>query len=308
MDIRKIVIGLVVLCAAIAAYFFIKNDPKGPVVAPIVIKGSDTEVQIASNLVEAFLAKNPNANISVTGGGSGVGIASLLNQEIDVANSSRKIKDEELATAKSKNLNIREFVLAIDGLSVIVNPANPVKKLSLDKLGKIFQGKITNWKEFGGKDGKIVLYGRQSTSGTYMFFRDKVIKADYDPKMLNMEGNQAIVDGVKADVNGIGYVGVGYVVDQEDKSRTDIKVLDIVGTSGVAISPLDKNAVKKGVYPISRPIFQYVSNLPKKGSLLEQLFLFEVSPEGQKIVEKSGFYSINEENIQQNNEFFKEIK
>lgn len=305
---KKIVSVLVVLAAIVAAYFFIRKGSSGPLKEDVVIKGSDTEVQMVSNLAEAFLEKNKGVNVSVTGGGSGVGIASLLNKEITIANSSRKMKDDELAMAKSKNLDIQEFIVARDGLSIIVHPGNQVKKLSLDQLGKIYKGVITNWREVGGKDARIVLYGRQSTSGTYVFFRDSVLMGDYSAHMLNMEGNQSIVDAVKADVNGVGYVGVGYVVDKEDKPRTDVRVLNIENLKGVAVSPLDKEAVGRGDYPISRPIFQYLANLPKKGSALDNFLNFEFSSEGQKIVESSGFYLLTAQDQEQDRILFGKIK
>ncbi len=274
----------------------------------LVIKGSDTEVQLVSNLVEAFLEKNPEANISVTGGGSGVGIAALLNGEIDMANSSREMKQEEKLQAANRGLDIQEFILARDGLSIIVHPQNSVTKLSIEQLGKIYRGEIKNWKEVGGKDLPIVLYGRQTTSGTYVFFRDFVLKGDYSSEMRNMEGNQAIVDAIKTDRNGIGYVGVGYVKNERGGPREDIKVILVSKEDGLSVSPLDKEMVEKGQYPIVRPIFQYTAHLPLKNSLLEKFLRFEASNEGQTIVEQAGFYSITNEDRQKNQQLLKKIK
>ncbi|MEK7669160.1 MAG: PstS family phosphate ABC transporter substrate-binding protein [Patescibacteria group bacterium] len=274
----------------------------------LTIKGSDTEVQLVSNLVEAFLEKNPKANISVTGGGSGVGIAALINSEIDMANSSREMKQDEKSQAASRGLDVQEFILARDGLSIIVHTENPIARLSLEQLGKIYKGEIKNWKEVGAKDAPIVLYGRQNTSGTYTFFRDFIVKADYSPEMRSMEGNQAIVDAVKADKNGLGYVGVGYVKNEKSEPRQDIKVILVSGKEGSPISPLDKEAVKNGQYPIVRPIFQYTAHLPQKGSLQEQFLRFEASAEGQAIIEQAGFYSITNEDQQKNNQLFEKIR
>ena len=300
----------VVILMIIGAVFLIEKPSQKPGKEQhLTIKGSDTEVQLVSNLVEAFLEENPNANISVTGGGSGVGIAALLNGEIDVANSSRKMKDEELLQAKNKNLDVQEFILARDGLSIIVHPQNPVEKLTLDQIRKIYKGEIINWKDVGGKNERIVLYGRQTTSGTYIFFRDFVVKDDYSPEMKNMEGSQAIVDAVKVDKNGIGYVSVGYIKDENGRPRQEIKIVPIVQeTNDIAISPLDKEAVKRGDYPISRPIFQYLAHLPAKDSLLEKFLLFETSSEGQEIIEKTGFYSLTEVDVKQNQLLFKKIR
>jgi phosphate transport system substrate-binding protein len=145
----------------------------------LVIKGSDTEVQLVSNLAEAFIAAYPGSDISVTGGGSATGIASIINGEADIANSSRQMSEEEQVLAAEHGITVSEFILANDGLSVIVHRSNPVTELTLEQIGKIFSGEITNWDELGGPSMKIVLYGRQSTSGTYGFFRDTVVKSDY---------------------------------------------------------------------------------------------------------------------------------
>ena len=231
---KNIFIILLIALIGIGGIFFIRNfsPPEGGhetrmARETLSIKGSDTLVQLVSNLVEAFAKENPGVRISVTGGGSGTGIAALLNGQIPIANSSRSIKEEELAQAKEGGLYIQEFIVAREGLSVIVSPQNPVSEVTMEQLGKIYRAEITNWKEIGGKDQAIVLYGRQTGSGTYVFFKEKVVKGDYALTMKNMEGNQAIVDAIKADRQGIGYVGIGYVVDEPGKLREGIKVLKI---------------------------------------------------------------------------------
>jgi phosphate transport system substrate-binding protein len=190
-----------------------------------------------------------------------------------------------------------------------LHPSNSITKSSLEDLSKIYQGKVTNWKDLGGSDAPIVLYGRQSTSGTYTFFRDTVVKGEYSAKMLNMEGNEAIVDGVKGDVNGIGYVGVGYVRDQNKQARTDIKIIGVSkDAGGEAVSPLDKTAVKDGRYPIARAIYQYLAKLPTKGSVQEAFLRFEISEAGQALVEDAGFYSINDTHMAANQTVLEKIK
>lgn len=302
-------VAVIFISVIIAYIFFGKNSSDSVQKESLVIKGSDTEVQMVSNLSEAFLERNPGADISVTGGGSGVGIAALLNKEIDIANSSRAIKQDEQEQAKNKGLDVQEFILALDSLSIIVHPQNKIEDITVDDLGKIYKGEITNWNEVGGTDGKIILYGRQSTSGTYIFFRDYVVKDDYSQEMKSMEGNQAIIDAVKSDVNGIGYSGVGYVKDENDNPRKDIKVLSVAKTRGaIAISPLNKEAVAKEEYPITRQIFQYLSNVPAKNSLMEKFLHFESSDEGRKIIEKSGFYPVSEAGMKQNQLLFEKIQ
>lgn len=275
----------------------------------IVIQGSDTEVQLVSALVEAFSANHPDARISVAGGGSAVGIAALINGETDIANSSRQMKAEEIASAREKGFDPHEFILARDGLSVIVHPSNPVTTLTLEQVAKIYTGEITNWKDVGGTDGPIVLYGRQSTSGTFGFFRDTVLKADYASTMRQMEGTQAIVDGVLADTQAIGYAGVGYVVNEDGEARDDIKIVSIATvTGGEAVSPLDMESVMSGKYPIFRRIYQYTPVSPALNSLLAELIKFEVSDEGLAITRDQGFYPLTPEDVAHNAAIFNAMR
>lgn len=271
----------------------------------LTIRGSDTEVQMVSNLAEAFGETATGAEISVTGGGSATGIASLINQEILLANSSREMTEEERTQAKANGVDVREFLLARDGLSIIVHPSNTVPSLTLDQIGRLYRGEITNWQELDGPDAPVVLYGRQSTSGTYGYFRDAVVKADYAPEMRGMEGTQAIVDAVKQDVSGIGYVGVGYLKDAQGAERTDVKILSLPAVSGEGlVSPLDTEKVKAGAYPLSRLIYQYTAGVPEEGSIMRKFLEFEMSEEGQKIVEAAGFYSLTDDDHARNQAFF----
>ncbi|MEI6092347.1 MAG: phosphate ABC transporter substrate-binding protein [bacterium] len=253
----------------------------------IQVKGSDTLVNTIQVMAEKYMAKNPGKAISVTGGGSGTGISALLNGTCDIANSSRNIKDKEKASAKSK---VNEITVGIDGLSVIVNSGNSISSLTIDQLGKIYRGEVKNWKEIGGSDTPISLYGRQPNSGTYDFFREHVVKADYSKQVREMNGNAQIVESVKATVSGIGYVGAGYTKDAKD-----IKILSIAKTAGEeAYKPTYSNVENK-LYPIARPLFQYIS-----GEITEEVknFLaYELGPEGQKIMTQEGFFPINDKQL-----------
>jgi phosphate transport system substrate-binding protein len=257
------------------------------------VKGSDTLVNLVQILAEEFMAKNPRSPIAVLGGGSGTGIAALINNTCDIANHSRPMKDKEYTQAKDGGVVTRTFIIAIDGLSVIINPGNGVDKLGMDQIGAIYRGEITNWKEVGGANQAISLYGRQSNSGTFVFFQEHVLgNQDYSQDMKRMNGNAQIVEGVMADKAGIGYVGVGYIVDQKTKKvRPGIKVLNVSKTAGgKAFSPLNKAAVDSGDYPIARPLFQTTNGIPK--GAVKAFLEFELSPAGQKIVEKEGFFPI----------------
>jgi phosphate transport system substrate-binding protein len=256
------------------------------------VKGSDTMVNLVQILAEDFIAKNPDKPIAVLGGGSGTGIAALINGTCDIANHSRPMKDKEITMAIDNGVTPYTFVIAVDGLSVIVNESNPLSKLTMDQIGAMFRGEITNWKEIGGTDKPLSLYGRQSNSGTFVFFQEHVLKnQNYSQDMKQMNGNAQIVLGVTADKEGIGYVGVGYVVDKSGNPRKGIKILKVSkDASADAFSPLNKAAVDSGDYPIARPLFQTTAGTPK-GIVLDFL-KFEMSPEGQKIVEEEGFFPI----------------
>jgi len=257
----------------------------------IQVKGSDSEVNLVQRLAEVFMKKNPDVNIAVTGGGSGTGIAALINKTTDIANSSRELNPKEEEAAKNAGLQPFRVIFATDGISVIVHPQNPINKLTLEQLGKIFKGEISNWKKIGGKDGKISLYGRQSNSGTYVFFREFILKADYSPHMKSMNGNAQIVEAIKKDKDGIGYVAVGYVVDQKGKVMPGIKVLNIAkDAQSEAYTPAKMDNVMSGKYPISRPLNQYLNGNPT-GKLLH-FIRFELSEEGQEIVRKEGFFPV----------------
>lgn len=274
----------------------------------LTIKGSDTLLQLVSNLVEAFNAENPDNEISVAGGGSGTGIAALLNGEINLANSSRPIKAEERAQAGELGFDIVEFAVARDGLSVVIHPDNPITNLTVDQVGRLYKGEMVNWREVGGNDAPVVLYGRQSTSGTYEFFREAVIKDDYALTMRNLEGNQAIIDAVKSDQNGIGYAGIGYVIGENGQARDDIKVVGIAADDNSEfISPLDAAKVKAGLYPLTRPLYQYLAATPKSGSLLNSFLRFEVSDQGKAIVKRTGFFEIFADDQANNQEIFDKI-
>ncbi len=269
------------------------------------IKGSDTLLQLVSSMSEAFSQNNPKAEITVTGGGSGTGIASLINGEIKVADASRDVKQDETDQVTKMGKSFKKFIVARDGLSIIVNRNNPVKQLTVDQIGKIYRGEITDWGSVAGNKGPINLYGRQSTSGTYEFLKDDVLKGDYASTMRNMEGNQAIIDAVKNDPTGIGYAGIGYAINAGDS----ITILNVAATeNSTYFSPTDEANIKSSKYPISRPLFQIMVDSPEKGGLIEKFMQFEISPEGEKIVKEAGFYPPSEQDKASNEKFFSEIK
>jgi phosphate transport system substrate-binding protein len=266
------------------------------------VKGSDTEVNVVQRLAENFMKKDANTSIAVTGGGSGVGIAAIINKTTDLANSSRPMKDSEVAKAKTNGVNPVGIAFAVDGLSVIVNPKNSLKSLTVDQIGQIYRGEVTNWKQVGGSDGPITLYGRQPNSGTFVFFREGVVKGDYSNKMNQMNGNAQILEAVKKDAGGIGYVGIGYVVDDSGKVVPGVTVLEVAKDSrSKPISPLQLENIMSGAYPITRPLYQYFDK--NNQAKVEGFVKYELSPEGMAIIKKDGFYPLTDQWKKHNAQF-----
>lgn len=255
----------------------------------VQVKGSDTLINMVQKLAEVYMDKKPEAGIAVTGGGSGTGIAALVNNTCDIANASRQIKASEVEQANKKGADPKRIVVAIDALSIIVSGQNPVDKLTVDQIGKFYRGEIKNWSEVGGDDRAITLYGRQSNSGTYDFMKENVMFGEYSPNLKSMNGNAQIAEALKQDASGIGYVGVGYA-----KEATGVKVLKVASKIGATYyDPFNLRDVKSGHYPITRPLNQYINGTPK--GLVKDFLEFELSPEGQAIVEKEGFFAIPDE-------------
>ena len=184
-------------------------------------------------------------------------------------------------------------------MALIVHHSNLVDSLTLDEVARIYKGEITNWKDVGGPNLDISLYGRTSASGRYIYFRDNVLKGDYSPEMKGMVGTAHIVEAVKRDKAGIGYVGIGYVVDEQGKVVSGIKVLNLARDKDApAVTPLDAENVKSGLYPLSRPLYQYTNGKPK-GKILE-FIRFELSKEGQELVSREGYYPVSPEYMEMN--------
>jgi len=248
----------------------------GELEGTINVQGSDTMLNIGTAWSEAFMDANPGVEVSVQGGGSGTGIASLINGTVDFANSSRDIKDEEVTEAKAKGIDPVEHKVAIDGIAVIVNPANGVEALTLDQLGKIYRGEVTNWKDVGGVDKAIVLLSRDSSSGTYEYFKEAVVgeDAEYAQAAKLLPSTQAIVDETKANDAAIGYVGLGYVTG-------DVKVVAVDGVKASIETAAD------GTYPISRYLYMY-SNGEVTGVMAAYLDWI-LGADGQAVVADEGF-------------------
>ncbi|MCR4428177.1 MAG: phosphate ABC transporter substrate-binding protein [Caldiserica bacterium] len=252
----------------------------------IVVKGSDTMVNLSSAWAEAFQLKNPGVKISVSGGGSGFGITALIDGTADLCNNSRPLKEEEIERArKEKGFELVSTVVALDGVSVVVNPQNPVNDLTLDQLAAIYSGKITNWGEVGGVDGPIVVLARDSNSGTHVFFKEHVVQAkdknaEYGADVQFLPTSQSIHDEVARNPNAIGFFGLGYISEK-------VKVLGIrKDASSQPVKPTSET-IKDGSYPIARPLF--VTSRGEPEGVIKEYLNWILGPEGQRIVAELDF-------------------
>ncbi|MDQ1266304.1 MAG: Phosphate transporter substrate-binding protein [Bacteroidota bacterium] len=269
---KKITFISLVICFSICIFMGFMAQEK------ITVKGSDTMVILSQRWAEKFMNSHPEVSIQVTGGGSGTGISALINGTTDICNASRPMKQSEIQKLKERFGSLGVSIpCAKDGVTIYLNESNPVKNLSMEQLKQIFTGKITNWKQVGGNDAKIIMYSRENNSGTYVFFKDNVLEGkDYSPACQNLPGTAAVVNAVSKDKNGIGYGGHGY--------SKGVKMCSVNG-----IEPSKEN-IGKGKYPVSRDLYMYLRNRPT--GAIKQFIDWVLSPEGQKIVSEVGYFPL----------------
>lgn len=244
----------------------------------ITIKGSTTVLPIAQATAEEFMEVNPMINISVQGGGSGVGIASIIDGTADIGDASRPIKDKELKNAVSRGVDPKAHVVAMDGIAVIVHPSNSISALTKKQIKSIYTGGVSQWSSLGGSGGKIVVISRDSSSGTFEAFNKLALdKAKVRADALLEASNQAVATVVAKTPGAIGYVGLGYV----NSTVKPVTVDDIECT---------KESVLSGEYPLSRPLFMYTNGKPK--GIVKKFLDFVSSPQGQKIAEEQGYVGL----------------
>lgn len=248
----------------------------------IVIDGSTTVGPISKAFADFYKEGHPNVNITISESGSGNGVKSLMNKACDIANMSRFMKDAEFKSCVDKGIRPVAHVVAFDGLAVIVNPKNPVKALSMQQISDIYTGKISNWKELGGEDAKIVIVSRDTNSGTYETFNELVLKKAPVAKDAEYVGsNGQARTRVNTTKNAIAYVGLGFADDS-------VKTLSVNG-----ILP-NANSVSSGKYPIARPLFMFTDGYPKMGSDVYNFVTIHLSKEGMEIVSDLGYIPVCE--------------
>jgi phosphate transport system substrate-binding protein len=265
-------------------------SPQQPSASYIENKGSDTIVNLALAWAEEYQKENPDVRISVTGGGSGTGIAALINGTVDIANASRQIKPEETAEAKAKGIDPVEFVIARDAIAVIVNPENPVSELTLQQVSDIYSGKINNWTEVGGDDRPIVRLSRETNSGTHVYFLETVLrlgekenKTLFAMNTLLLPSSEGIVYEVRQNPNAIGYDGLGYV-------PPDLKMIALAKEAGQPYVIPSAATVNDDTYPVARDLYMYTAGQPS--GIIKTYLDWIISPPAQEIVTKLGFVPV----------------
>lgn len=247
----------------------------------IVVKGSDTVLPLAQKEAETYMKKNAGKSITVVGGGSGVGISALIDNTTDIAMSSRKVKMDERMKLQDAGRAFKEVIIANDALSVVVNPKNKVGKLTREQLEGIYTGKIKNWKDVGGEDLTIVVYARETSSGTYEFFKEHVMnRKNYASSVLNMPATGAIIQSVSQTKGAIGYVGLAYLTPE-------VKDVAVSYDAGKTYVNASLETAKNKTYPIVRPLYFYYPS--SKESAVKSFIDFVVGADGQKIVNEVGY-------------------
>lgn len=256
----------------------------------LVIEGSDTLLELSQKWAEEYQKKNPDIELTVTGGGSGQGITSLINGTADIANASREASDKEKAQAKEKGFDMVETAVARDGITIVVNPSNTVKSLTLEQVAGIYTGKIKNWSEVGGPNVPVSASGRDTSSGTYKYFQEDILKNEkYRADMKSTPSNNAIAQNVGNEPGGVGYIGVAYA--NEFTKAGKVKEVPISFKAGeTPVMPTPEN-ILGGKYPISRALYNYTRNTPD--GQVKAYLDFATGPDGQKIVEQIGFVTLN---------------
>ncbi|MDR1225842.1 MAG: PstS family phosphate ABC transporter substrate-binding protein [Prevotellaceae bacterium] len=248
------------------------------------VKGSDTMLPLSQKESESYMKANPSTTITVTGGGSGVGISALLEGTTDIAQASRKIKFDEKQKLQEAGKSVKEIVAAYDALAVVVHPSNKVINLTREQLEGIFTGKIKSWKEVGGDDLKIVPYSRETSSGTYEFFKESVLKnKNYMNGIMSMPATGAIIQSISQTKGAVGYVGLAYL-------NKDVKAIHVSYDRGKTFAEPSVANAKSQVYPIVRPLYYYYE--VKSEKLVKPFMDYVLSDAGQKIVSEVGFITL----------------
>ena len=257
------------------------TENAAPAAATLSVKGSDTVLPLTQKEAEEYMKANAGAAITVVGGGSGTGITALLDNSTDICMSSRELKMDEKLKFTEKTIDVKEVIVGFDALSVIVHPENKVGQLTREQIEKIFTGEIKNWKEVGGADAQIVAYSRESSSGTYEFFKEHVMdKKNYAASVLNMPATGAIVQSISQTKGAIGYVGLAYMTE-------GVKAVSVSYDSGKTFVPPSVQGAKDKTYPVARPLYYFYD--AKNEGKVKAFVDYVLSDAGQKNVADAGY-------------------
>lgn len=265
----------------------------------ISIGGSDTMVNLSVSWAEQFMSANPNFSVQITGGGSGIGIAGLINGTSSIANLSRVLRKSEIGAARQRNILLKSYHVAYDGIAIAVHPSNPVDSLTIDDLRDIYTGKKNNWKDFGGADQNINVYGRESSSGTYEFLKNLILGKDssgraieFSSAILVLQGTAQAGEVIRRDRDGIVYGGLGYFVKGEGHKllgiKKNAKEPAVFPTNGKKIN---NESIRKGIYSLARPLFCYTA-APEQPEMITYIN-YILSPEGQAIVREMEYIPVD---------------
>lgn len=269
------------------------NENVEPIISDLQIGGSDTELEVVNLLIENF-HKNHNTKIDLHGGGSEMGIQQLLSGEVQMANSSRRMNSYEIEEMKKAKIEVTEIVFAFDALAIICHPSLRIDSISTVQLSAIFRGELSNWKELGGIDLPINIYGRDIHSGTRKYVENRFARDEgFSNNYIETSGNNEIIEKVKKDKAGLGFVGVGYIMNQYGMPAHDVWAISLYCEGGNAHSPYETVSVLNKEYDLLRPLYQYINN--DYLNSFRDFIKFELSTEGQRVIKDAGFYPIDEE-------------
>lgn len=291
--------------ATILGTSLILTQCRGRSAENIIFRGSDTEVNVVLVMAEDYMDMNPDVSIAVTGGGSGTGISALINKRATVANASRAMSQAEIELAREKDIDPVGIIFGVDAICFIVNENNPINSLTTDQIREIFTGRMQNWTEAGGDNYKITLYGRAGDSGTFRYIQTNILKEDYSLRMKQMSGNSQIIEGIRQDQAGIGYVGIGNAVKKDGEVMKGLKVVAIQAESqDEPVYPVDFENISTGSYALIRPLYQFMNGRPT--GKLKDFILYELSEKGQKTLTENGFFPISEDHVEHNRSILQE--
>lgn len=264
----------------------------------IRIKGSDTEYAMVQHLADAYMAEHANIKITVEGGGSNKGIEALMDNATDICNSSREIKAPELTGINNKNIKPVPIIFSVDALAIITNYKIGVDSLSVQQVSSLFSGEIKNWKELGGDDIPVTLFGRDKSSGSRDYFNEKFLSVKGAGQIKECKTNSEIVTAVINTPGAIGYIGAGFLLDANGKPNGKVWAMPVYIDGHPSFSPYQAIAVKRGDYVLTRPLYQYMNGTPSQ--LIQDFILFELTKHGQEIIMPHGFFPINDYQTQIN--------